>query len=111
MLNREFKTKWVKALRSGRYKQTHGVLVDSVGRRCCLGVGCAVLGLRKTRGGAYRDDSVRGTSSFNGMTFPTPRQLKAMGLSRVTARRLGELNDNDGLSFSEIADYIERRLK
>jgi hypothetical protein len=45
---------WVKALRSGKYKQTVGAMRRKDGKgevsHCCLGVLCeAVLGLRKSR--------------------------------------------------------------
>ena len=36
---------WIKALRSGKYKQTYSVLSDSKARYCCLGVLCEVAGL------------------------------------------------------------------
>jgi len=38
------KAKWVKALRSERYKQTTSVLQDAEGKNCCLGVLIRVQG-------------------------------------------------------------------
>ena len=34
------KKKWLKALRSGKFKQTRGLLKDGQGGYCCLGVLC-----------------------------------------------------------------------
>lgn len=39
----EMKTKWVEALRSGKYKQTTGLLKDAEGY-CCLGVLASING-------------------------------------------------------------------
>lgn len=108
-MKKVFKSKLVKALRSGRYQQGTGSLVDAEGFRCCLGVACAVLGLR-SRNSAYRDNSVKDGSDLNGEGYPTPRQMKAMGLRRNTAIHLASMND-DGKSFAEIADHIEKRLR
>ena len=42
-MKKTWKTKWLKALRSGSYKQTKGQLVSSISEAyCCLGVLCKV---------------------------------------------------------------------
>lgn len=48
-MDAELKGKWVKALRSGKYKQGKGVLCDR-GKHCCLGVLCRVAGGKYSRG-------------------------------------------------------------
>lgn len=107
-MKKAFKLRLLKALRSGRYRQGQNSLVNAGGERCCLGVACGVLGLRH-RNFAFVDDSVRSGSDLDGEVYPTPRQLKTMGLSRATAMSLASMND-DGKSFIEIADHIEKRL-
>jgi hypothetical protein len=42
-MDAELKAKWVAALRSGSYKQTHGQLVKH-DAYCCLGVWCVING-------------------------------------------------------------------
>src|SRR5687768_3068313 len=37
-MTKKQRDKWVKALRSGEYGQTKGVLTDGIGGLCCLGV-------------------------------------------------------------------------
>lgn len=110
-MKKAFKTKLVKALRSGRYKQGQGYLFND-GRRCCLGVGCLVLGLRPKKGPKpYADESVRAGSQWDGRRYPTPKQLRAMGIGHAVAKRLANLNDEDGKSFAEIANYIEQSIE
>lgn len=89
--------KWVKALRSGKYKQTGGTLYsERKDAYCCLGVLCRVLlGNRDIIGGTlFSYDAVR----------------QAVGLSHddgtYNSGCLATLNDN-GAPFSKIADIIE----
>ena len=45
MLNAEFKTKWIEALRSDKFKQGKGFLAIQTqegDRFCCLGVACMI---------------------------------------------------------------------
>ena len=102
-MNREIGTKWVSALRSGKYKQGKCALhnADSF---CCLGVLCEVMGVEQIDIGgpavAYGHES--------NVTMPGATVLWRAGLSMDQARRLAHFNDNRGRSFHEIADYIER---
>ena len=43
----ELKTKWIEALRSGKYNQGRRALVTNQGSYCCLGVLCDVMGKEK----------------------------------------------------------------
>jgi hypothetical protein len=45
-MDKKLKAKWIKALRSGRYKPTQGDL-HADGRFCCLGVLCMVAGAKR----------------------------------------------------------------
>lgn len=91
-MDKELKTKWVAALRSGEYKQGRNRL-KWAGRYCCLGVLCEVAGI--THGS--RDGSLPGDFAIK----------QKIGDHQS---RLQEMNDDDGKSFAEIADYIEAKL-
>jgi len=87
---------WVKALRSGKYKQTKSALVNGRGDAyCCLGVAaCALFGV--THQNAQR----------RGRQYLTPEELKALGLSREQQAKLARANDG-GKEFVVIATMIE----
>jgi len=94
----DLKAKWVAALRSGEFKQGQGVLWDGIDRFCCLGVLCKVAEI--PIGSVY--------------TYPT--SFMPLGLTRAQTSVCGggaesfvAMNDS-GVTFPEIADYIEREL-
>ena len=102
-------TKWVEALRSGKFKQTKGILKyqDAF---CGLGVACEVY--RKTRKKGFIT-WVNYTILGSAGTLPLQVQ-KWLGLKNEYARTdkgtiqsVTALNDN-GASFSKIADFIEQ---
>jgi hypothetical protein len=105
-MDAEIKAKWLGALRSGKYRQTRNAVRDEQGF-CCLGVLCDVAGAewKSNDSGfyvAYRDDS-----SVTG----TPETLDdEIGLLAEHREAVMSLNDLDGKSFSEIADYIEANI-
>ncbi len=93
------KDKWVKALRSGAYVQGQEILRRGDGARCCLGVLCEVAWL---------------PLSDNGNSVLVDGENEGYGPIR---RVLGtddkpfiKMNDQEGKSFAEIADYIEEHL-
>jgi hypothetical protein len=97
----------LKALRSGKYKQTEEALQDENGY-CCLGVMCAVFEeetgrklLRSDTGHIYGGelDDQEGVQEWVGLRH-------CDGTSKNDCP-LVTLNDYDGYSFSEIADFIE----
>lgn len=109
-MNKDFKKKWIDALRSGNYKQNYKLANDSYGReindprpvgvdveaRCCLNTGAhAILGDRANNMG----------------TLDCFRLLIGNEIDKADIFiRLIEMNDIDKSSFSEIADYIEKNL-
>lgn len=105
--NRE---KWVKALRSGRYKQGTGRLHSMADEMCCLGVACRVMRLKK-------EDTGKQGWVYGGVSQYAPSSVvDAMGLcndSGYTGYTLWKdefslASANDwGASFKEIADIIE----
>ena len=90
-MDAELKQKWVAALRSGEYKQCQRVLHDGVGY-CCIGVLEAISGLAPEKNAVMIGEGI--VDRIGGVNYKSA---------------LVSLNDN-GKSFSEIADYIEKNL-
>lgn len=107
--------KWVRALRSGKYKQAKGVLekVSKNGetRNCCLGVACRVF---IQNGGTLHIETVDGKTNFDGDTEVLPiKVMDWLGLRTTSGDcclqkgvQLVEINDN-GTRFTTIANIIE----
>lgn len=115
-MNSEIKDKWLKALRSGKYKQTTGVLKAS-DSYCCLGVLCDVYSKTKKKSGIKFDDF---NQFFDGenlkLSILSDRIINWAELSgneiepsRDNHATLMVLNDS-GKTFLEIADIIEKHL-
>lgn len=92
---------WVAALRSGKYQQGLGCLRSLGDKFCCLGVLCD-LGREKAW--------VRGSGAFfyHGHDGTLPEIVRdTVGLGYSDTIALMRLNDREGKSFEEIADYLE----
>ena len=98
--------KWVKALRSGDYKQGKKVLLTNDGKFCCLGVLCDIS--PKYLGGRWDGTAMFGESLtlaseimvWSGMS------TNAGNLSGQKEGCLSDLNDRD-TTFDELATIIE----
>jgi hypothetical protein len=100
-LPEKFKLKWIKALRSGKFKQAKGVLRRGEGY-CCLGVACVAADIK--------DVPRSPVISLIGEKFENvPNVIRGGCSTNYVVERLVEMNDS-GVSFSEIADWIEKRL-
>lgn len=104
---------WLRALRSGEYKQTEGHLKNDSGY-CCLGVACELYNkTHKNKLSTFRH--VNGYFIFNEMAYELPDKVcKWLGLTssagfyRQASKTVGLSHLNDmGEPFSEIADIIE----
>ncbi len=128
----EVKEAWVKALRSGEYKQTKGFLKDDEGY-CCLGVLCDVYDKQEVslgesrwevvpehKGLLYGEETVvKGHYRYQDQPEILPYDVKEWaGLkSRSPSfvddtqvnKTLAVLND-DGYTFNQIADVIEKHF-
>ena len=101
--------RWIKALRSGRYKQTRLGLRDECDRPgfCCLGVLCSVSRLGKWRGVSYdlNDNEI----CFGSLSGYLHDALERIGGVHFQSTLIG-MNDARNLGFLEIANEIEKRL-
>lgn len=97
--------KWVKALRSGKFKQAKGRLAEGE-RNCCLGVVCVLAGIPKDKHNA-----------FDGERYELPTRAQTWLGIRKDSPRIGQheaVDMNDGTSFvphhtfEKIADEIEK---
>ena len=107
---------WIKALRSGDYKQGRGQLEDNKGRFCCLGVLCDLAikdGVKINREIGHYNNLF--TYDTNTGSLPD-KVMKWSGLKTSdgtykyysdTIRALWRHNDEGRMSFEEIADIIE----
>lgn len=105
----EFKKKWVAALRSGRYRQGHGLLrqesSDGKPEYCCLGVAYNVA--TRGKGWTLRPGNSALTASGEGAYL---NKEDAMYIPTRTQARLVQLNDGEKWDFKRIADWIEKYL-
>jgi hypothetical protein len=97
-MDAKLKAAWVKALRSGKYRQAK-LALRKEGAFCCLGVLCRVARIPIARNGTTVSESVGGDY----------RPI-AVILGGQTMNHLMCLNDSSDKSFPEIADYIEASL-
>lgn len=104
--------RWVKNLRSKKFKQTQGSLCRVVGgedRFCCLGV----LADEEIDGEWEYDTYnerwilVHGEAKMPGLL--APKTFGKLGMTSVEHYKFVSWNDVDGLSFEEIADRLEER--
>jgi hypothetical protein len=129
-MDTDLKTKWVEALRSGRYSQATEVLHDEEnGGFCCLGVLCKVMGAEFGKATEY-DEDVHNEYDYvphiDGRVLSAgddqelrPSVLSEVGLTLDDQIKLVIMNDGTERagepptqrhSFAEIADYIEKNL-
>lgn len=113
-MNKEIKQQWIDALRSGNYLQGKGCLTqikDGKEYDCCLGVLCKVLKLEREEtemllpGGYIEGYEYRDINSKREVYTLLPSLSKG-----IPVMTLQLLNDREGATFNEIADYIEKYL-
>lgn len=108
-MNKRIKKLWIKALRSGEFKQTTNALRDGAGRStryCCLGVLCELHRRHSEESGSWKRDGYLGNTAL----LPDEVQAWAKlddGNPDVPGDNLAGLNDG-GKDFCYIADAIEK---
>lgn len=103
-IRKDIKSKWLKALRSGKYEQGADMLHNPYNNTyCCLGVLCSVAGVVDAKLDRLGfPESVDG-ENFSGNKWQVPC------LGRMYS--LPSLNDAEGLSFEQIAGIIEHTVQ
>ena len=105
----ELQIKWLKALRSGKYKQGTFALHRSNGTFCCLGVLCDI----GPWNGEWKECDI-GVFNYhipgkNELTGRITGDMGALvGLTQKDLDELIKLNDNKKLTFEQIADELEQ---
>lgn len=107
-MNRDVKARWIKALRSGEYKQGTGKLKSKQNDFCCLGVLCDLHS--KETGEDWIDNLYHtGTLTYRGENGNLNQDvLDWAELTLEENATLIDMNDNDRYTFPEIAKFIER---
>lgn len=108
--------KWVRALRSGKYKQGVGALAQD-GCNCALGVLCEIAALDKAvikRPAKASTDMV----GYDGEFWLLPQSVRVYAgirtpsaFSNKLKKSVSELNDGDRWSFRKIAAWIEKNYR
>jgi len=109
-MTQELKDKWVAALRSGKYKQTSGVLKrmeSGACSYCCLGVLATLAGEEFE---PFSDDDFTGDFLLVRHPGSAPGYLPADLLDTTVGIHLGNMNDH-GKTFRQIASYIEKNVE
>lgn len=101
----DFHLEWLKALRSGKYKQGQGMLRDHSGAYCCLGVLCEVLGAERKRvehmtGYSYK---LPGDDVWSTTGYPSTAIRKA-GLLRTDLGKFVQSVRFPGLDYSALPE-------
>lgn len=114
-MNSEAKELWLEGLRSDKYQQGNGCLLDSGGKFCCLGVLTDIYATKFNYKWNFADD---GVANFSGESAILPVEVaKWAGVARNPhvemidgERTLTELNDGYLSNFKEIAAVVDRQL-
>lgn len=107
-IDKDFKKRWVKALRSGEYKGATGQLCKLKNNGepmgfCCLGVAGHIAGVELKK---FQDWGMLHAKVTKGHTLKIPKELR--GTNDLT-EKLARMNDNKH-GFKRIANWIEKNL-
>ena len=113
-MNPEVKTELVKRLRDPNRKQGKYKLERETGEQCCLGVLCEIAVEEGIVSKSLSDDGYvyygEGENGWGHLALPPVLVKEWAGLNSHETRALSEMNDIQGKTFSEIADYVEDNL-
>jgi hypothetical protein len=105
-MNPIVKKEWLAALRSGKYEQGTRYLCNIKEQYCCLGVlvdACFVVDWTH-----YESDDAWRVEL--GDAFLPERILIGANLDHEEVQKLVKMNDIEGLTFKQIATWIEKNL-
>ena len=105
-IDRKQFSKWIAALRSGKYKQGYGFLQPTKDKYCCLGVACLVI-IPKDKLERNNDLIVGGLPESQ---RHCPKWLSFINgdFAKQTGVSLTVRNDSHEWTFSQIADALEK---
>lgn len=106
-MDAQLKAKWVKALRSGEYKQGRHYLRSNE-HFCCLGVLCNLVDPSKWTHTDLEFARYRG-QEYAHSSFPPAEVARQVNLTHDDQDHVASMND-EGKTFAEIADYIETAI-
>jgi hypothetical protein len=112
---KRIRNRWVKLLRSGKFKQGQRYLRDFDDSYCCLGVLLSAVDSK-----SWKSVKIKTEYAFQelkewkhpgraDLDFLTKAFLKKVGMTDEQQRHLAVMNDT-GKSFKRIATYIEKNL-
>ena len=104
-MDAEIKAQWVAALRSGKYEQGREQLRCN-DKFCCLGVLCDLV--KDDIGAAWEADYFVFDDRRIGALLPSKVRIHVGLLNSTITNALMGMNDSDGASFKDIANFIER---
>lgn len=108
-LPKEFRTKWLKALTNGRYRQVASALAEArpgqKNKYCCLGVACRIKEIPVVDLTPHGMPSSLALESKKILPAAFFLDRKKRKKDSKFAKKLANLND-EGESFKEIAEYI-----
>jgi hypothetical protein len=96
---------WLKALRSGKYKQGTGKLRNKLDQYCCFGVVCDISGLGRWAGRS--EDYLYSIESEISSEWLPISLSTLLDLDVATKTNLIYMNDKYQKTFTEIAAYLE----
>lgn len=106
---RERRERWIKALESGRYRQTRGQLREvnwKTASYCCLGVLC---NLEKEKGQKWDGSEFLAGVPLDGyVNYPPDSILKKLNVSDDLSNTLADMNDS-GKTFKDIAAFLRNK--
>jgi len=100
-MDRNFKRRWLRALRSGKFKQTRKRLKGPRGF-CCLGVACEIA-----KPGTDWKTERHPYALSEQLSVGFASKIK---LDEAAENKLIALNDSGHYNFDKIADFIEENL-
>ncbi len=106
MISKKDAQKWIDALRSGEYIQTHGLLQDKDGY-CCLGVACKLFIPHDQLEMKMNSNYISGGNPADQTNCPEWLMYIDRKFNNKTKSGFVTLNDNERFTFDEIADCIQ----